>query len=60
MLKICAVACLVVDPGIWIWFRIRGVDDQTKIRGKNIYIDKYKVEKVVGETKMNAGTINQW
>ena len=52
MLKICAVACLVVDPGIWIWFRIRGVDGQTKIWGKNIYIDiKYKLKK---ETKMDA------
>ena len=54
MLKICAVACLVVDPGIWIWFRIRGVDGQTKIWRENIYIDKYKVKKVVEETKMDA------
>ena len=28
---------LIADPGIWIWFMIRGVDDQTRIRGK-IYI----------------------
>ena len=45
MLKICAVARLIADPGIWIWFRIRGVDDQTKIRRKNIDIDKFKVKK---------------
>ena len=70
MLKICAVACLVDDPGIWIWFRIRGVDDQTKIRGKNIYIDKYKAKKRWSEKQRwmhtaqkminTAGTINQW
>ena len=54
MLNICAVACLFADPGISIWFRIRVVNDQTKIQGKNIYIDKYKAKKVVGETKMDA------
>ena len=54
MLNICAVACLFADPDISIWFRIRVVDDQTKIRRKNVYIDKYKAKKVVGETKMDA------
>ena len=71
MLKICAVACPVADPGIWIWFRIRGVDDQTKIWRKNNYIDiKYKVKKRCLEKQRwmhkaqkminTAGTINQW